>query len=195
MLKDRLKNYNVILASASPRRQAFLRELGLDYRVVLKPVEELYPNHLKGSEIADYLSKLKASPFLESLKQNDLVITSDTIVWINQRALGKPKDFEEAKDMLNTLSGNTHEVITSITLSSVKTQCTVNETTRVTFKQLTAAEIEYYILNFKPFDKAGAYGIQEWIGAIGITKIEGSYNNVVGLPTHVLYKTLNTFAS
>jgi septum formation protein len=192
MLNDLLKNHNIILASGSPRRQQFFKELGLDFEVRLKPVKEEYPKRLQHFEISDYLSQLKALPFKEELKDNDILITSDTIVWHNNTALGKPNSEAEAFSMIQSMSNATHEVITSICFTTPTLQKTVNAITKVTFKSLTNDEINYYINTCKPFDKAGAYGIQEWIGHVGITKIEGSYFNVVGLPTHLLYKTLNS---
>ncbi|GGW70117.1 septum formation protein [Winogradskyella epiphytica] len=194
MLNDQLKNINIILASASPRRHAFLKELNIDFDVQLKPVEEVYPQHLKREEITDYLAKLKAEPFLKSLKAKDILITSDTIVWLDNKAIGKPKDKDEAFKMIQSLSNKSHDVVTTICFTSTLKQQLVNTSTKVTFKALSDDEIWYYINTYKPFDKAGAYGIQEWIGAIGITRIEGSYNNVVGLPTHLLYETLNAIA-
>jgi len=194
MLDDILKDYTIILASASPRRHTFLKTMNLVFKIELQPIEEIYPEHLKKEEITDYLVKLKAEPFTDNLKDKDIVITSDTIVWLNNEAIGKPKDEEDAFRMIQKLSNTTHEVITSICLTLKSKQQIVNTITKVTFKALTDNEIRYYIDNFKPLDKAGAYGIQEWIGAIGITKIEGSYNNVVGLPTHLLYETLNNIA-
>jgi len=190
MLSEKVKNFHIILASSSPRRQEFLKKLGLKYEVRLKPVEEIYPEHLKGAEIADFLSKLKAAPFLGELKANDLLITSDTVVWYKDKFLGKPKDEEEAYLMLKTMSGNWHEVITSVCFTRINEQRLVNSSTRVKFKDLTDKEIWYYIHNYKPLDKAGGYGIQDWIGLVGIEKIKGSYANVVGLPTHLVYKTL-----
>ena len=193
MLKEILLPFNIILASGSPRRHQFFKDLDLDFEVRLKPIEEIYPDHLQKEEITDYLAKLKAAPFHSELKQNDILITSDTIVWHLNKALGKPKDADEAFIMIKSLSNAQHEVITSICITTLEKQILKNTTTRVTFKSLEDDEIRYYINTYKPFDKAGAYGIQEWIGAIGITNIQGSYNNVVGLPTHLLYETLNVF--
>lgn len=192
MIQDKLKNYNLILASGSPRRQQFFRDLGLVFEIRLKPVDEIYPDRLTHFEISDYLAQLKSLPFKEELKDKDILVTSDTIVWHNNEALGKPRNHEDAFNMLSAMSNATHEVITSICFTTKSSQKTVNAVTKVTFKALSEEEINYYINNFKPFDKAGAYGIQEWIGQIGITNIEGSYTNVVGLPTHLLYKTLNS---
>tara|TARA_B110000240_G_scaffold179937_1_gene210560 strand:+ start:503 stop:1081 length:579 start_codon:yes stop_codon:yes gene_type:complete len=189
MLKQKLKDYNIILASGSPRRQQFFRDLDIEFTIQLKEIEEIYPEELKGAEITDYLSDLKSKAFT-ALQEKDLLITSDTIVWLEEKALGKPKDAEEAFEMLSALSGKKHEVITSVSIKSTSFQKIVHAVTTVSFKTLSKDEIQYYINNYKPFDKAGAYGIQEWIGFIGIDKIEGSYFNVVGLPVHKLYKEL-----
>ena len=189
MLKQKLNNYNVILASGSPRRQQFFRDLDIDFSIQLKEIEEIYPENLKGVAITDYLSNLKSDAF-STLNDKDLLITSDTIVWLEGKALGKPKDAKEAFNMLRAISGKKHEVITSICLKSNSIQKIINDITIVTFKELSDDEIHYYINNYKPFDKAGAYGIQEWLGFIGIDKIEGSYFNVVGLPVNKLYKEL-----
>ena len=189
MLKQKLNNYNVILASGSPRRQQFFRDLDIDFSIQLKEIEEIYPENLKGVAITDYLSNLKSEAF-STLNDNDLLITSDTIVWLEGKALGKPKDAKDAFTMLKAMSGKKHEVITSVCLKTTSFQKIINDITSVTFKELSDDEIHYYINNYKPFDKAGAYGIQEWIGFIGIDKIEGSYFNVVGLPVHKLYKEL-----
>jgi septum formation protein len=194
MLNDKLKDFNIILASASPRRHAFLKTMDLDFEIELHPVEEVYPDTLKGHEITDYLAKLKAEPFKKNLKETDILITSDTIVWLDGKAIEKPRDEAHAFKMIKTLSNKTHEVVTSICITTPSRQKIVNTTTKVTFRTLSDNEIWYYINNYKPLDKAGAYGIQEWIGAVAITNIEGSYNNVVGLPTHLLYETLNSIA-
>jgi len=191
MLKDALKKYTIILASGSPRRQQFFRDLNIPFEVRLKSIDEVFPDTLTHSEISDYLAQLKALPFKDNLKDNDLLITSDTIVWHNNTALGKPRNNDEAFTMLKSLSNATHEVITSVNFKMGLAQKTVNATTKVTFKALTDDEIWYYIKNYAPLDKAGAYGIQDWIGQIGVTHIEGSYFNVMGLPTHLVYKTLN----
>ncbi|WP_191860987.1 Maf-like protein [Hanstruepera ponticola] len=195
MLNNNLNNYHIILASGSPRRQQFFKDLNIPFEIRLKPVKEEFPDRLNHFEISDYLAQLKALPFKEELKSNDILITSDTIVWHNNKALGKPNTEEEAFQMIQSLSNNTHEVITSVCFTTPTIQKTVNAITKVTFKKLNDSEINHYISLFKPFDKAGAYGIQEWIGQIGITKIEGSYFNVVGLPTHLVYETLNSLVS
>ena len=194
MLNETLKNFHIILASGSPRRQEFFKTLGLDFEIRLKPIVEEYPPRLTHFEISDYLAQLKALPFKNELKENDILITSDTIVWHNNQALGKPRDEKEAFNIIKSLSNSTHEVITSVCFTTKSFEKTLNAITKVTFKSLTDEEILYYIKTCKPFDKAGAYGIQEWIGHIGVTKIEGSYFNVMGLPTHIVYKTLNAIA-
>ncbi|TWO31709.1 septum formation protein Maf [Seonamhaeicola sediminis] len=191
MLNKKLKDYNLILASGSPRRQAFFKSLGVTFEIRLKPVKEQYPPRLTHFEISNYLAQLKAIPFKDELKDNDILITSDTIVWHKSKALGKPKNNDEAYYMLKSLSNTTHEVITSVCFTLKNYEKTLHNITKVTFKALTDEEIWYYIKAYKPFDKAGAYGIQEWIGEIGVTKIEGSFFNVVGLPVHLVYKTLN----
>lgn len=195
MLVDVLKKYQLILASGSPRRQKFLSEMGLDFEIKLHPIDEIYPKKLKAAAITDYLAKLKACPFKETLEPNQIVITSDTIVWHNKKSLGKPADKNEAVKMLQTLSNDWHKVITSICFTTLNNQKTVHCTTKVRFKKLTDEEIHFYVDKYNPMDKAGAYGIQEWIGAVAIIKIKGSYNNVVGLPTHLFYKTLAKIVS
>ncbi|MGQ3678134.1 Maf-like protein [Tenacibaculum discolor] len=191
MLSTKLSKYSIILASNSPRRQELIKSLDIPFSIKTKEVEEIYPEELKHSEITDFLADLKATPFKKELRENELLITSDTIVWVNKRALGKPKNYEEAFQMLKEISNNKHEVITSICITSKSFQKTMNDTTLVNFRELSDEEIDYYINTYKPFDKAGAYGIQEWIGKIGITKIEGSYFNVMGFPVHKLYKELS----
>lgn len=195
MLRKKLKGWHLILASGSPRRQHFFKELKLDFEVRLKSVEEVFPDHLKGHEVSDYLAEIKARPFKDELKSRDILITSDTVVWHNEKILGKPLNKAEAFKMLKSISGTSHEVITSVCLSTAQTQKIINSTTKVKFKKLIDAEIEFYIDNYQPFDKAGGYGIQEWIGHIGIEEIQGSYTNVMGLPTHLFYKTLTDLVS
>ncbi len=168
--------------------------MGIDFTIQLKEIEETYPNNLRGVEITDYLSKLKAAAFIEIAK-NDIVITSDTIVWQNGKAIEKPKDEKGAFKMLQSFSGRMHKVFTSVTFTGKNFQKTIHDTTKVWFNELSDDEIEYYLNNYKPYDKAGSYGIQEWLGYIAINKIEGSYNNVMGLPTHLVYKTLMDIAN
>ena len=193
MVSETLKKYKIILASGSPRRQQFFKDLGLKFEIRLKNIEEIYPNHLQGIEITNYLAQLKASAFDNELNDNELLITSDTIVWLNNKALGKPKNYEDAVSILTELSNTTHEVITSVCFKTIHKSETIFEVTKVTFNELSQEAIHYYIESYKPFDKAGAYGIQEWIGLIGITKIEGSYTNVVGLPTEKVYQYLSKY--
>lgn len=189
-LKEKLKDKKMILGSGSPRRKMFLEELGLDFEVRPKSVEEVYPTELQGQEISEYLAQLKASPFLDELEPDEIVITSDTVVWHNNTSLAKAVDQAEAFEMLRTLSGEWHEVITSVCFTTKNSQKTVSGITKVKLKEFSDDEINYYIETCQPFDKAGAYGIQEWIGMIGITEIQGSYTNVVGLPTDLVYATL-----
>lgn len=190
MLQDRLKDHRIILASGSPRRQQFFKEMGIDFEVRLKPVEEMYPKNLQGSQISDYLAVLKAKPFQGTLVQHEILITADTVVWHDRKSLAKAHDGDEALKMLRTLSNEWHEVITSVCFTTFNRQKVLNYSTKVKFKALNDAEIRFYINNYQPFDKAGAYGIQEWIGLVGIEQIKGSYANVVGLPTHLVYQTL-----
>ena len=167
-------DYHIILASNSPRRRELLSGLGLDYEVRTLPgIDESYPDTLQGEEIPVYISSKKASAYLDALKDNELLITADTIVWLDGRVLGKPADEDEARQMLRDLSGKTHQVITG-----------------VTFASLTEEEISYYVTHYHPMDKAGSYGVQEWIGFIGVERIEGSYFNVMGLPVQRLYREL-----
>jgi len=194
MLNKILQHKNIILASGSPRRQQFFKEMDLNFSIQLKDVEEIYPNHLKAEEITNFLAELKANAFENELNENDILVTSDTIVWLNEKALGKPKDYDDAFKMLQQLANQTHEVITSVCLKSVEKIEIFHCTTKVTFAALSDENIRYYLDNYKPFDKAGSYGIQDWIGLIGISKIEGSYTNVVGLPTEMLFQKLMNYA-
>lgn len=191
MLHTLSSTYNIILASGSPRRQQFFKDLGLNFKVRLKSVEEVYPEHLQHHEISDYLAELKASVFANELKANDILVTSDTVVWHEGVSLAKPQNAQEAFDMIAAMSGKTHDVITSVCFTTVTSQKTVHEVTKVTFETISEDEIWYYVNNFKPFDKAGAYGIQEWIGYTKVARIEGSYTNVVGLPTHLVYQVFS----
>ena len=190
MLNEKLKNVTIILGSGSPRRQQFLTEMGIAFEVRLKPVEEVYPNSLRAEEISDFLSILKAESFKKELKDTEILITSDTVVWHNGESLAKAKNSEEAEAMLNTLSNGWHDVITSVCFTTTKSQIVKHAITSVNFKKISKEEISHYIQNFQPYDKAGAYGIQEWLGLIAISEIKGSYTNVVGLPTQLVYETL-----
>lgn len=195
MLKDLLKNKEIILASGSPRRQQIFKDLDIPFKVDVRPVNEVYPHYLKKEEISDFLAQLKAEAFRKELQESQILVTSDTIVYNERKAMGKPETIAEAKEMLMSLSGKGHSVFTSVCFTTYKQQSTVNCETKVTFKELLQEEIEYYVENFKPFDKAGGYAIQEWIGLIGITTLEGSYFNVVGLPAHLVYNELIDLAS
>ncbi len=191
MLTHKLANYSIILASGSPRRQQFFKDLDLDFEIRLKEIEEIYPPELKAGQITNYLAELKANAFEGELNENEILITSDTIVWHKDKALGKPKDKEDAFSILKSLSNATHEVITSVCFKTKNKTELISEITKVTFNPLTDAVIDYYLEHYKPFDKAGAYGIQEWIGFIGVAKVEGSYTNVMGMPTDKVFEYLN----
>jgi septum formation protein len=191
MLKEKLKNYKIILASGSPRRQQFFKDLDLDFEIRIREIDEVYPENLAKQEITNYLAELKSKAFDGEIAENEIIITSDTLVWLDGKILSKPIDYQDAFNILKSISKNTHCVFTSVCFATNKSKTTIFDETKVTFKELSDLEIHYYLENYKPFDKAGAYGIQEWIGLIGITKIEGSYSNVVGLPTEKVYDFLN----
>ena len=186
-------NWHFILASRSPRRQQLLSELGLKFDIVIKDYQEEYPAYLSGAAIAEYLSHEKALQFKNEIFDNDIVITADTIVWCDNKVMDKPADYKEAFEILRTISGKAHDVITGVTFLSNFGEYTFSETTRVTFGHLSDEEINFYIQEFKPFDKDGAYGIQEWIGLVGIISIEGSYFNVMGLPVQKLFTELKIY--
>jgi septum formation protein len=194
MLKHKLQKFKLILASGSPRRQQFFKDLDLDFEIRLKEIAEIFPLELKAEQITNYLAELKASAFDGELNENDILITSDTIVWHNNRALGKPKNANDAFAILNSLSNTTHEVITSVCFKTNSDSKVIYDVTKVTFNTLSNEAIRYYIENYQPFDKAGAYGIQEWIGFVGVSKIEGSYANVMGMPTDKVYEYLSNLA-
>ncbi len=185
--------YEIILASQSPRRQQLLTGMGLQFKIMVSNVEEIYPEEMLISDIPVYLAEIKANAFANELKENTLLIAADTIVAIGNKVLGKPKDTADAFDILQQISGRMHQVITGVCLKSALKQKSFSATSNVYFRHLSNEEIDYYITNYKPFDKAGAYGVQEWIGYVGIERIEGSYFNVMGLPTQKLYKELINF--
>ncbi|WP_319800351.1 MULTISPECIES: Maf family nucleotide pyrophosphatase [unclassified Flavobacterium] len=189
ILQEKYNDHQIILASNSPRRKQFLKDLGLTFTVKPANVNEAYPSHLKGKDIALYIAQQKASVF-NNLEANELVITCDTIVWIDDVALGKPENSADAKQMLQQLSGKTHEVISAVCIKSNQKEQLFYDVTEVSFNTLNPSDIAYYVETFQPFDKAGSYGIQEWIGLVGIEKINGSYTNVVGMPMEKLYKEL-----
>jgi len=188
-------NCKVVLGSSSPRRKNFFKDMGIDVEIRTQEVAEEYPNHLVKEEITDYLAILKAEPLKKGLSDDEVLITSDTIVWFENKALGKPSDYNHAVEILELLSGNWHEVYTSVCFTSSQKQVVVNAITKVKFNNISREDIEYYINEYQPYDKAGAYGIQEWIGLIAVEKIEGSFNNVVGLPTALVYQTLTKFCN
>jgi len=192
-LKD--SGQKVVLASKSPRRQYLLEEIGIPFEVRTKDTDESYPDDLKKQDIAEYLAKKKADAMVSDMADNEVIIAADTIVWVNGQILGKPANKEEAVNMLKQISNNTHNVYTGVCIKSKSKEVLFRSTTKVTFRELTNDEIELYIENYKPYDKAGAYGIQEWIGYIGIEYIEGSYYNVMGLPVQRLYSELVKFVS
>ena len=183
-----LKKYDVILASNSPRRQELLKKLIPKFKIQVVPIEENYPKELAKEQIAKYLSELKSAAYQPT--KNQLIITADTIVSIGNEVLGKPKDSNDALEMLMKLSGKTHRVTTAVSIKTTEKLITFSDTTEVTFYKLTSQEMEQYIINCQPFDKAGSYGIQEWMGYFGIKKMNGDYYNVMGLPLHKLYRAL-----
>ena len=193
MFSPILQEYKIVLASGSPRRQQFFKDLGLEFEIRLREIEEVYPSHLVADEITDYLAELKGKAFENDLANNEILITSDTIVWHKDKALGKPKDAKDAFEMLKNLSNSTHQVITSVSFKTNDKVTTLHDYTEVTFAELSDEMIQYYISNFKPFDKAGSYGIQDWIGLVGVTSVVGSYTNVMGLPTHLVYDFFKKF--
>ncbi len=188
-----LEKYKLVLASESPRRQQLLRELGLEFEVRPSCLEEFYPEELGMTAIPVYLAELKADALKSEMKEDELLITADTIVWKDDQVLNKPKSREEAIAMLKNLSGSQHQVITGMHLMSIDKKVSFHAVTEVCFDELTDDEIIYYVDHFSPYDKAGAYGIQEWIGYVGISRIEGSFYNVMGLPVHKLYQHLKEF--
>lgn len=191
---NRLNNYHIILASGSPRRKYLLEKLGIRFEIQVMNIPEDYPDNLQGDQIPLYLAKAKAEVFpVSAFKRNTLIIAADTIVWHNKNNLGKPTGYDEAFFMLKSLSGKKHDVITAVCIRSISKTRTFFSKTTVYFKNFSDREISYYIEEYKPYDKAGAYGIQEWIGYIGVEKIEGSYFNVMGLPVQQLYQELKEF--
>lgn len=193
MIDKRISKYRIILASRSPRRQQLLHEMGIKFDIVIKDFDESFPEGLTGEEIAAYIASAKAAVFSNDVHENEIVITADTIVWCNEQVLGKPVDENDAIRMLNEISGNTHEVITGVSILSDVKQVTFTDSTHVTFEKMEQWEIKYYVEHFSPYDKAGAYGIQEWIGITACSHISGSYFNVVGLPVQKLYSELKNF--
>ena len=188
---DNLEKYKVILASGSPRRRELMAGLGVNYEVrILPDVDESYPDTLQGEEIPLYIAKEKADAYIPMMQPDELIITADTIVWLDGKVLCKPRDREDALQMLRTMSGRTHEVFTGVCITTTDWQRSFTAQTEVRFATLSEDEIIYYVDNFKPMDKAGAYGVQEWIGFIGVENISGSYYNIMGLPVQKLYREL-----
>lgn len=188
---DNLEKDKVILASGSPRRRELMAGLGVNYEVrILPDVDESYPDTLQGEEIPLYIAKEKADAYIPMMQPDELIITADTIVWLDGKVLGKPRDREDALQMLRTMSGRTHKVFTGVCITTTDWQRSFTAQTEVRFATLSEDEIIYYVDNFKPMDKAGAYGVQEWIGFIGVENISGSYYNIMGLPVQKLYREL-----
>ena len=191
MILENLKKYRIILASNSPRRKELLSGLNLEYEVKILPgIDETYPASLKGEEIPLFIARKKAEAYRDSIQEKELIITADTIVYTDGEVLGKPKDEADARRMLHLLSGRSHQVITGVCLTTRTSQRSFASVTEVTFDALSDEEIDFYIAHYRPMDKAGAYGIQEWIGFVGVSKLNGSYFNVMGLPVQPLYREL-----
>ena len=191
---DNLKKYNIVLASNSPRRIELLQRMGVNFKVrTLFGIDESYPDSLRGEDIVRYISRNKAQAYRSSMAPNELLITADTIVYVEGEVMGKPKTAEQAKEMLHKLSGKSHQVITGVTIVTADRTEDFGVTSQVKFAEITDEEINFYVDNYLPFDKAGAYGIQEWIGIVAVEEIKGSYFNVVGLPVQRLYQKLKTF--
>ena len=194
LLHDKLKNYRLILASQSPRRRQLLSDAGLEFTLADRfECDETFPQDMPAEDVAEYLSRLKSEAYPEPLAEGDILLTADTVVIANNRVLGKPSDRAEAIEMISLLSGCNHEVITGCTLRTATRQRSFSVRSKVHFRALDREEIEYYVDCYRPFDKAGAYGIQEWIGYVGIEGIEGSFYNVMGLPVQRLYSILKEF--
>jgi len=192
-LSNKLSNYSIILGSQSPRRKELFAGLNLPFRVEVREIDENFPEEISAFEVPEFLSIQKAIPFKNDFKKNDLLITSDTIVLIDNKILGKPVDYKHAFEMLQLLSGRKHMVITGVCITTTDKQVTFSDRTDVFFKSLSADEIDYYLTHYQPYDKAGSYGVQEWIGYVAIEKIDGSYFNVMGLPVQRLYEELLKF--
>ncbi|WP_027418349.1 Maf-like protein [Crocinitomix catalasitica] len=190
---ENLKDKKIILASQSPRRQELLKGLDIDFEIRVKPIDENYPSTLKPEEVPEFLAKLKASAFDGEIAEDEIFITSDTIVIRGNDILEKPKSKEDAIRMISQLSAASHTVITGVCIRSATKEMVFSDNTHVTFMPLTEEEISYYVEKYEPYDKAGAYGVQEWIGYVGIERLEGSYYNVMGLPLHLVYKALKSF--
>ena len=185
-----LENKKIVLASGSPRRQELFKTLNIPFKIIVKEIDETYPSYLKKAEITEFLARKKADEFSSIIEKDDVVITSDTIVWFKNKPLEKPKDVTESKKMLRQLSGSSHKVYTSICIKTKFSETVISDKTTVFFEDLSPELINYYVTNYKTLDKAGGYGIQDWFGLIGVKKLEGSYYNVMGFPVHKLCKEL-----
>lgn len=191
---DNLYKYKILLASKSPRRKELLGRLGLEFQVVsVDNIEEIYPENMKASDVAEYLSQLKADGYSDNLKDNEMIITADTVVICDDVVLGKPQNYDDALEMLMRLSGKVHSVSTGVTIMTKSKRTSFSVSTEVEFSEISSDEAKFYIDNYSPFDKAGAYGIQEWIGCVAVKGIRGSFYNVMGLPVHRLYQELKQF--
>ncbi|PVX52027.1 septum formation protein [Balneicella halophila] len=194
LLHEKLKGYQLILASQSPRREMLMKQLGLQFDIIPLSIDESYPKELLLEQVPEYLAKKKAEPFVKNIQDKQIVVTSDTVVILYNELLGKPKNKKEAKKLLHKLSGQTHEVISGVCITTKHGQVSKSVSSKVSFKPLSDEEIDYYIEKFEPLDKAGAYGVQEWIGYVAIERIDGSYSNIVGLPTATIYEMLKEVA-
>lgn len=192
LLHEKLANKRILLASQSPRRQELLKGLGLDFEIVKIEADESFPENLIREEITEFISQTKANAF-SIINPDEILLTADTLVWLNNEVLGKPQNYEDAFRMISNMADSTHEVFTSVTIKSKEKTVTFSETTEVTFDEFSEEEIHYYLNHFKPFDKAGAYGIQDWLGYAKISRISGCYYNVMGLPLRKLYRELLEF--
>lgn len=191
---ENIRKFHILLGSKSPRRRELLHMLRIPFTVVnITGVDESYPENMESHEIPLFLSGIKADAYIKHLHENEMIITADTLVILDDKILGKPKTYEGAIEMLKMLSGKTHQVVTGVTIATLDKRTQFSTTSSVKFAELTEEEIKYYVDNFRPFDKAGAYGIQEWIGGVAVEKIDGSFYNVMGLPVHRLFKELNVF--
>ncbi len=192
MLREKLKSTKIVLASGSPRRQQFFRDLDVDFEIRVREVGEVFPASLHGAQIPEFLCRLKADAF-DDLASDELLVTSDTIVWFQGEALNKPANFEQAMEMLRKLQGQTHEVITSVCFRDTRKTDVISDSTMVSFNPLPDEALRYYLEHYRPYDKAGSYGIQDWIGLVGVARIEGSYANVMGLPVDKVFQYLNSY--
>ena len=189
MLHKEFESFDIVLASGSPRRQELLKAMGIPHRIEVRKIKEVYPEHLKAHEITDFIARKKAEAF-DKIDANQIIITSDTIVWFNDKPIEKPHNRHHAIEMLESLSGQMHEVFTSVCFKTLKATLVVNDCTKVWINPISRSELEYYVDHHQPMDKAGSYGIQDFFGYIAVDRIEGCYYNVMGLPTRLVYQNL-----